>query len=397
VFDNEIAWFARSIEVLADRLDLSRFTKPGYYPVLGELSGGGGLAWEVRISDRDVKTLCLCRFNAKRSTANDVTFPRYYYRSRRGRYSQQVPVSTRFVEDGGLREFSESLNEVLGEIRGELLDTLPPGLTTPDAEDLFQQVVLDGRPCVPTDTTLASGVVLDAPLPRIALLACESPQSATDLAAQFPLTAEKITQLLGYTLRYDPDVLAAGLLFIPRLEREKSLYQAISDRDTYRADPLLTALDSNFEAPGDDEALEWLSARQCKGRAFDKAIDSGRAVDAFATTWGRAPYPDEDEAQKTRLQYAPHASVRRYRWRILQLLWRGVAEAANFPGGLVGDPVLEQQRLALLRGDVSSHFDDGAAGDIPTMIDNCIARMRTAGSCEPRVVNERDDLPQSGE
>ncbi len=394
VFGTELEWLGKSLAVLADRLEPQRFRVPGYYPLLGSLSAGGGLAWELRVDDQGQRRLCLCRFNVKKTKASDVFFGRYFLRARRGRFAQQAPVSSGFIEDGSLALFAKSYAQRMDTIRANLIETLPRNAQTPI--DLFSQVVVEGRLCLPTDNTLEQGIVLERPMPRIALLACESACAATDLAKQLPISASQMSNLLDYTARYSQEVLAAGLLYAPRLERECAVFQAVSDRDTYRVDPLLTALDPTFDPPEDqDSDAEWVRVRQCTSSAFERELDLGRACDEFPCAWGRAPYPEAEEGEKIRLLYRSHSSIRRFRWKLLQLLWRGVAEATNFPGGLEGDPVLEHQRLSLLRWDVANHFDDGSAGAALDLASHRIVAMRSGANSDPMIVNEWTDLPRS--
>lgn len=393
VFSNEISWVLGSLDTLATDVSLDRISEDGTYPIASCINVSGGVAWDAECDEGTV-TLSFRRFNTSIWKKEESFYTRYFVPARMGRIPQKAAIPRRFLEDGAFEEFVEEVRVRRDRVRDYLLGTLYP---LPEGEfDPFRQAVLGGKLADYTTESLSQAICLKRPVPRICLDLCEDEQSARELSDLLPLHAKEIARVLGWTQRYDPIVLASAFFFSPRTEKTGETFLAVRQPDLFRCDPLLSCLDpENPPRKGDDEDEVWVRAPQCKVTSFQKAIDSGLANGFFSTTWGRAPIPEEEEADKARRFVRMHSSMRKHRYKILQLAWRASAEINNFPGGVSRDPVLCFQRMALLRRDVEYFFENEQGHLQQKMRERMNAPL--AGDASAISTNEWEDLPKKGE
>jgi hypothetical protein len=388
---NEVPWLLNSVDALARQAEFNSAQAEGTYPALANITASGGAAWDFEVKG-DTRHLVFRRFNNSISRQGSNFFTRYFVPAKMGRFPQKLMIPEGFIRGGALGEFATEARRQQTEIEDFLRATLRP--VPSDDFDPMRQAVLDGQLADYTTQSLADAIPLVYPIPRACLELCDEERSALQLSELLPLSAKEIGHALDWTRRYSDGVIADAFLFSPRSERSAETFLAQRQRDLFRSDPLLTCLDRDAElAESDDQDEGWIDAPQCGGASFEKALQLGRADGFYSTTWGRAPFPEEEEADKNRSFVRLHTSMRKHRYKILQLAWRASAEVHNLPGGIGGDPVLCFQRLALLRNDVANFFEEHETAGVLRVIRE---RMDTAlaGNRAPTATDEWEELPR---
>lgn len=391
IFGAEMTWSLNALKALVASVDVAQSFEQGTYPLVSRITSSGGLAWDAECDAEGAVTFVFRRFNKSIFRNQQDFFTRYFVPAKMGRAAQQVSIPRDFFSDGSFAEFVAEIETHRARIRDALAGTLSPA--TEREFDPFLETVLAGKLTDYTATSLSNAILLERPVPRVCLDLCDEERTARELSEFLPLNSKEIGHILDWTQRYAPSVVADAFIFSPRSETVGDKFLAVRQRDLFRCDPLLTCLDPKA-APehSDDEDSEWLSAPQCNAKSFQKAFDSGLASGFVNTAFGRAPVPEELEAAKARSFVRMHTSMRKHRYKILQLAWRASAEIQNLAGGVSQDPVLCFQQAALLRHDAAIFFP----GEHLDLQEAIRGRMQSvlAGHPGPTSNSEWDDLPQ---
>jgi hypothetical protein len=405
IWHNELEWFIKSLAVLSERLDLSRFVKPGFYAVLSSLRSSGGLCWFVVVKDNGHTQIALRRYSDSFGGGEKQKIhTRFFEFSRQGKYPQQVIWPARSAHQGYLKSFADACKVALDAERHRLLEEaeragcgpLPP------LESIFQRlaiaVTIDAklRRIIAPPGFEASGsidyIALADDAQSMVLSVCSgaaTPEEISNSLAQ-ALDPGAVREFTCWTRRYDPIVVRDAYIFSV-VDHQRVV--AVRDRSVFANDPLFVSLGSPIPADT-SEADDWIRAPQCTPRHFEAAQGRGWIEQTPRTPLGRVPIPTVERTATIRPFVTAPAVLRMQRWKVLQLLDECSSSLCNLPGGISDDLVVHLQLVALLMHDTRELFADEEEPAVDTFVERARARFRSVLSGKQIEPASRAELPR---
>ncbi len=410
VWSAELSWLVNSLLRLPDQVEFSRFEKSGLYPIDSDVGSNGGLVWYIHVGSNG-RALALRRLSGsfRRDTSDGsetVDQTRYFHYQRSRRFPHQVWISEQEVLSDQFRRFAAECDYAFRQMQTEAQVAVGRDVAS---HEVFRRVILsrDGMRRVPLlpgwPTDGVNFDVVDRPLIDLVLEHCQSRTSSEIVSdLRHRLDEQSIRHLLPWTVRYSDDVVRGGYFFhVSSQSGQSARYQASRDKTLFLSDPVLASLVPVTNLTPPDKSLAHpIPLPQYERPPFDRARREGWSAGDRQTSFGVTPTPTETRTAILRRFAALPTGMRRYRWRILQLLDLQSAALCNSTRPTACG-VLATQRVALLIADATGLFAPEtvpaeSVNEVTSLLKQAIDRYRAvlAGGAKAVAALQPSELPK---
>jgi hypothetical protein len=409
IWSSEVDWLISELDNIAVALEPDNFpVNEEVYPLAFRPIGKSAILLALK-RNRDISELWIERWSAVNPGANNPTvraFSTYWYCNRPFLPSSRLKLPLNSGWKASLRGFANKWAEDLRQrtiltweglrmTNSDLPAEPPPRsrIVVACSQQGHQRRIPFYPSCQPHEAT-----VLDRPLRRVLLEACSEPLTYKEVARRVgSIDSDAARNELTWTSRYDNETLSEAAFLVPMRSENVDRIVATMRAPSFLADPLLSAL-APVPAMLAPQGNIGPSPQRPDGLPLEKLRSAKLLAEGtFPTSLGDYPLPTPKECENTRAAAKSSSRLRQERWLVLQ--WLDVESRCQL-NTVCNDRfrrVLGWQKLALLRFDCATLFDEIASrAEVDDLLTKARERhaLSMSGAFQPSPLLRSKNLPR---